>query len=329
MTLRSPAFVLAAAALGCSAPPAPVQDAGTPPAQDAGPLPTSYTGQPMLPPPAHGLQFNMGPFEVPAGGEVLMCQYGQMPPGPALEVVKYQVNMTGGSHHFVAVDSDVTAPPQAGMFDCSSQGEIFANAVGLALATQDQQDGITFPDGLAVHVPGGEVLLLQSHFFNLDPSGAAHTAYVTLNMETAVDPSAIVDHVGYIGFQNANIDVPAHGTQTISMDCIAQQPYRILGLAGHFHEHGTLFDVQQIPLGADAGSDVFQTTQWDHPQPAYFLPPSAPLAVNAGDDIRFSCSYDNTTDQPLYEGGSALTNEMCILFGYYYPSFWSSPLLCF
>jgi hypothetical protein len=315
------AFFLASVLVGCSSSP---QSASP----DAGLGAGVYNGQPLLPPPAHGYQINVGPFDIPPGGEKILCQYFQVPDQNAFAVTKYEVRMTAGSHHFLVVDTPYTTIPQQGLYDCSAEGELFSTATGLAFATQDEYDGITFPPGMGVYMKAGKVILVQTHYFNLDPNGATHQGYVTLNAETA-DPSTINQWAGYLFFDNQNLSIPPHSQTTVTKDCYANAPYRVLGLAGHFHQHGILFDVEQIPLGSSTGTSIYRTSMWDHPVPRYFTPPARPLPVGAGDDIQYSCAYENDTDQTLVFGNSAISNEMCILFGYYYPSDWSSPLLCY
>jgi hypothetical protein len=43
------------------------------------------------------------------------------------------------------------------------------------------------------------------------------------------------------------------------------------------------------------------------------------MALTAGQQIDYECNYQNTGTTTVIAGGSAATNEMCVLFGAYYP----------
>lgn len=62
---------------------------------------------------------------------------------------------------------------------------------------------------------------------------------------------------------------------------------------------------------------LYSTDTWNEP----VSPDLAPaFEVHAGDSIRYSCTFDNQTGAALSYGQSAATNEMCNIFGVFYPS---------
>jgi hypothetical protein len=42
--------------------------------------------------------------------------------------------------------------------------------------------------------------------------------------------------------------------------------------------------------------------------------------MGAGASIKWTCMYYNPTSQPMTFGDSAMTNDMCIYLGQYYPA---------
>jgi hypothetical protein len=94
------------------------------------------------------------------------------------------------------------------------------------------------------------------------------------------------------------------------MTCSMPFDTNLLSLRSHMHQWGKTFAVDSD------GTELFQTTSWSHAAPKFFDPP---LPVKAGQPIRYSCSYENTTTEPLTFGESASSNEMCALFGAFYP----------
>ena len=77
------------------------------------------------------------------------------------------------------------------------------------------------------------------------------------------------------------------------------------------HRHGTSFTA-----GA-AGQMLFEATAWTDVPARLFDPP---LALPAGTDVTFTCSYDNPGNLPLVYGESAQTDEMCIFSAQFYPA---------
>jgi len=60
---------------------------------------------------------------------------------------------------------------------------------------------------------------------------------------------------------------------------------------------------------------LYQTTNWDDPPLE-----AKSIDLAAGDQIQWSCTYNNDTGGILTFGESAATNEMCIFTGQYYPA---------
>jgi hypothetical protein len=81
--------------------------------------------------------------------------------------------------------------------------------------------------------------------------------------------------------------------------------------SGHMHRHGTSF------VATANGRTLFQSTAWSDVPPQLY---DQPLALAAGTDVTFTCSYDNPGTTPLSYGESALTDEMCILSAQFYPA---------
>jgi hypothetical protein len=86
------------------------------------------------------------------------------------------------------------------------------------------------------------------------------------------------------------------------------------------HRYGVHFKAE-----TDTGQLVYEGTDWDEPEPAHFDPP---LHIPAGSKITYTCDYDNTSNQMLTFGDSALTNEMCILSGTYFPAPDGASIIC-
>jgi hypothetical protein len=110
---------------------------------------------------------------------------------------------------------------------------------------------------------------------------------------------------------------------------------KLLQVTGHMHSRGQHFEAAVIP-GGDAGSAaddasaidaaavgdagarlLYSSDTWNEPGSLDLTPA---LQIGGGDIIRYYCTFENDTDAAFVYGQSAATNEMCNLFGVYYPS---------
>src|SRR5262249_42677621 len=101
------------------------------------------------------------------------------------------------------------------------------------------------------------------------------------------------------------------GMSSASDKCVVKNDMTLYLTTGHMHRHGVAFDATV------AGSPLYHSDTWDDPPAKIYSPGQA---VVAGQEIDWTCTYNNDTGAPLHFGNSAATNEMCILGGIFYPS---------
>jgi hypothetical protein len=243
----------------------------------------------------------MTEFTVPAGGEVYKCQNFASPFEGDAEIVGFESHMTGGSHHLLLFydPSGKDAPLE----DCSGL-EFSATPYG----TQRPDDAVTYPAGVASKIGLGFGYRLQAHYLNTTANDLV--AHVQVVLHAATDPSTIVDHAGVYFFVQPDIHVAPHSKADVSRRCRIPYDANILQTGSHMHQHATHF-VSKLN-----GDVLYETNDWDSPEPAIFAPPKA---VKAGDIVDFTCSFDNPTGDTLTFGESAAQNEMCITSAQFYP----------
>jgi hypothetical protein len=61
---------------------------------------------------------------------------------------------------------------------------------------------------------------------------------------------------------------------------------------------------------------LYKSTVWTDPPVTQW---ASGMPLTAGQQIDYECNYMNPGTTTVIAGGSALTNEMCVLFGAYYP----------
>jgi len=241
-------------------------------------------------------------FTVPPGGEVYYCQDFANPFGGVdAEVSEFESHMAVGSHHMLLFyKPGATDTPLA---TCSGL-EFAATPYG----SQQQDDSLSFPTGIAALLPGSDGLRIQSHYLNVTPNTITSSVKVTLHL---AEPGSVQYQAGVLFVIDTDIDVAPASSAVVSNDCTLPVDMNMLRASSHMHMHGTAFDATV------AGNDVYQTTAWSDPVPALFAPAKA---MKAGDPLHFQCSFTNNGTTPLTFGESALTDEMCIFTASFYPT---------
>jgi hypothetical protein len=161
---------------------------------------------------------------------------------------------------------------------------------------------------VAAFVPANQGLRLASHYLNATQNDIMAT--VQLIMRRAA-PGTVTNRAGIFFFNNVQILIPPGGPTTLSKTCTAPQDMTLLYSTGHMHQHATNLTALLN------NQNIYETNMWDSSPFQKYAPP---VQVKKGDTFTFSCTWQNNTGVPLTFGESALTNEMCIFDGQYYPN---------
>jgi hypothetical protein len=258
------------------------------------------SGDDVQAPATHTVSLAMDSFAVAPGQEVWKCQDFANPFGGDAQVVRWRSHMSRGSHHLLVSLHD--AAVNTGVTDCTG-----ANLDGQVFDSQGLDSETLYPDGIAFEVPAGSGFRLEAHYLNAED--AAFDGAVT--MEADVDDSGEPrTAAGPLLFTTGDITIPPATDTTITHTCTVAHDLSLFDAVSHMHKHGTHFV-------ASAGDRVlYETYTYDHPPRSTFDPP---IELHAGDVVTFSCSYRNTGTTTITFGQSADRDEMCALFGSYYP----------
>jgi hypothetical protein len=242
----------------------------------------------------------MDEFPVAKGEEVYKCQNFANPFGGQGDIQEFASHMSAGSHHMLLFyEADATDGP---LEDCSGL-EFQATPYG----SQQPDDSLTFPPGVAASFPSNYGIRLQAHYLNT--TADAITAKVEVDF-TMAEPGTVQQYAGVLFMVQTDIHVPPHETQTVTRDCSVPFDMNVIKASSHMHQHGINF------TSTVANQPFFDTTAWSDPVPELFSP-AKPLTN--GDPIHFACTFENAGDTTLTFGESAQTNEMCILTASFYP----------
>jgi hypothetical protein len=244
----------------------------------------------------------MGPFNVPHGADSYHCQNFKNPfGGMDVEVASFESHMTTGSHHALLF---FQPGGQNGPIEDCSGLEFFATPY----STQRPDFQVNYPDGVAALIPASQGLRINAHYVNT--TNADTTATVTMILHLA-KPGTVHDHAGTLFFSNVSLNIPPAGVSTQSASCMISPAINLLVAQSHMHHHGIGFVAT-----SGSGQMLFQSNSWSDPPAGRFQPP---IALPANTAIHWSCTYDNETGAAIHFGESAITDEMCIFAGQYYP----------
>ena len=208
-----------------------------------------------------------------------------------------------GTHHTVIELLDTPAGPDNPGYDCPQEfGQFWASGAG----TPELQ----LPAGVGLLAPAGSQLRLSLHLFNASDGTISGTSGLDVKR---MDPSDVV-HTASVDYHGPfTFAIPGNGQPYSASQNTTLSAGHIVAIFPHMHQLGTHFRAT-----LQHGSDPVQVL-WD--EDYQFLSqefsPLPEVAVQAGDVLRTTCTWENGTGSTVYWGESS-TSEMCfsILMSY-------------
>ena len=275
-----------------------------------------------LPEPEDGLQLHLGPFDVPPYFEREFFSMVSFDSGEARLIDRFEISMQSGSHHFLIYTFRDDTPAER--LPASSEVRELRDADGNyvfdtvrtmlfhvpIVGSQWPFFDFSFPPGVAMRLPTGSRLDLNSHYINR--TGETTTGEVYANLHFA-NSSEVVHEAQIFGLSNVDFTLPAGKVTTLTEEYQFRERRHIMQLMSHAHEHMLEFRVE-IAGGARDGELVYVSYDWEHPPILEFDPP---LVLERGEGFKVEATYDNWTDRDLGFGFLS-EDEMMILYGFYY-----------
>lgn len=297
---------------------------------DSGIPPLAKDGSLTLPAPEDGIQIESPTFTIPTGGDSEFCYAVTLKNEAVLNVNTFQSQYREGSHHFILFANfgdPVPGFPDGELYSCGANGEGDINPgdgdmgdFQIAYATQLNAETLKFPDGVALKLPAGTQLVLNSHYINY--TDADLTGQVRVNL-VGVPDEAVEQEANLYFWFNPIIWIEAGQSYTSYLDCGLPAGTNVVTLNTHTHELGVNFDVY-----SDIGGKrtlLHNETDWEEPGTVVYDPA---YVVSEGEKFHFECSFENPNDHAVMVGTSS-KDEMCITFGYYYPKATDRDESCF
>jgi hypothetical protein len=174
----------------------------------------------------------------------------------------------------------------------------------------NQTSDYSFPAGVALRLPASMSIDLNVHYVNRTSAPIPGEAYA--NLYTI--PAAQVQKVARtLNMPNTSISLPAGQTTTLEKTFTVSQTTTVFTLTSHMHALGTRFQIKVVG-GPRDGELVYENTDWEHPA---MLSLTQPIVLQPGQGLKSIITWNNTTNRVVTFGLQS-TDEMGIIFGYYY-----------
>ena len=266
-----------------------------------------------------GIQLSIAPFDVKPNFERELFTRKMVGNAQDIYVNRYAVKMRSGSHHFIAYNfrDKALLPALNNIRDIRNADNSVNLLTVLSMSdhvflagTQAQQQEYTFPEGVALLIPAGTSLDLNSHYVN--KTDAVMKGEARINFYT-VDKSKVQRVVQSLDLGNSNLPIPANNRVTLTKSFTFDKPRKVLTLFSHTHKLGEKF-VIKINGGSRNGEVVYTSTNWEHPDMVTF---KTPIDLQKGEGLTSEITYNNMTSKAVRFGLTS-EDEMGIIFGYYY-----------
>jgi hypothetical protein len=224
-------------------------------------------------------------------------------------VTEFEAIAPVGTHHSIlTMDTAPTIPDNPG-YPCTNPFEfaptmVYGNGIG--------GTPFDFPQGVGVQLFAGTQIQLNLHLFNTSDQVLTGSSGVQVNSVSAADV-ANVARAEIIG--PSSFTLPT-GVSTQNFSCHAKSDVSLFAFTPHMHKLGTHETFKVTAAGTNAVTLYDADYSFDAQDHALITPI---YQVHMGDAISFSCTYNNTTGQPVTFGPSS-TNEMCIGGFWFYPA---------
>jgi hypothetical protein len=255
--------------------------------------------------------------KVPSGSDMMFCTYvGE----PAKE--KYYLHDTKAvqskyGHHAILQYSLNPQPPGT-THECPAGG----------LEQQQQQiiggmgegANIQYPDNVVSEIPAGAQLMINHHWVNASEADAEVQAQIVTVPPDADRKELVVARTLVV--QSTMFSVGPKETGSASVECKLDRDVKLISALGHMHEWGKHVKGERIGSEPDVLFDYdFDPIEAIHPKVNYYEL-DEPYRIKAGDALKVSCQWDNTTQKPL-----TFPHEMCVIAAWQIGA--PSDALCF
>jgi len=265
-------------------------------------------GDEDLPPPETGFQIVTPEIEIAPGEEVTYCYYTTVPIDAVAGVKRWESHMTPGSHHLILYllgngPADGTLTEDCNFFDGGSGAPVWA------YAAQTVDAAFAMPDGVGMDIGADQRAVVQMHYLNA--SDDPIVAHVAINGETHEPGAEYIKAAPYVTY-NTQISIDPGEPGSAGGSCQVPPNAKFFLMSTHSHRFSTRTEVK------NGGEMVLESNNWEHPESQAWE--AEPFYEFTSGRLDYRCEYFNGSEQVVETGDSALTDEMCMAVGYFFPA---------
>jgi hypothetical protein len=254
------------------------------------------------------LRVTTGKYSVPPGDH-FECFYTDLKTDKELFVNGTYGSQGQGGHHITIYYA--TAPQPAGHHKCDDLEMTQWRQVG---GTGANTEGVVdLPPGVAVKVPAGQQIVIQTHYINAGGKDREVEDDITVRLLPPADVKIFAN--AYVAVDTKFKIPPRADGVARTTTCTLESDLQIITMLGHMHEWGKHYKLERLD---DKGTvvDTLIDHDWDpsyatHP-PTKRWPTESPLMLAKGTRLRQTCTWNNDTAEEM-----TFPREMCVLFTWY------------
>lgn len=194
-------------------------------------------------------------------------------------------------------------------FSCDDEGINGVRYVGVWAAGDLVR---RWPDRTGVRVAAGAHLVLQFHYHNHGGNPVVDHSRVALELASTIESPATIDSAHGFPLELPPGEPNATVSQLVPLPIAQESWARAVRI--HMHELGTHARMELV-RGTHTEC-LLDIPRWDFGWQLFYTL-DQPIALEPGDQIRISCSYDTTSRTSPVSWGLATEDEMCIGYTYF------------
>jgi hypothetical protein len=252
--------------------------------------------------------------QVGPGEQLTICNTVFLDNAEEIKVKNVRGHISGGSHHFM-VDRAPTDVPLPENTPCLG---LAGTDVTRVLIAEKPETIFKMPPGVGFTLRPYQALTTELHYFNPTEDPLDISATVEFELAEGEEAANMIEAtMVFTGNPVIALLPQSPGLVEFYMPLAGspEQPARVFALTSHTHALGVRSTIEVIrdPL-AESGELVHESLDWAEPPMDEFDPP---LLFTGTEGLLLRCEYDNTRDVPV-TFGTAVENEMCFMWLYYY-----------
>ncbi|MSQ83504.1 MAG: hypothetical protein EXR77_11555 [Myxococcales bacterium] len=291
-----------------------------------GPIDQKAKNVPAAPTADKGRQFIGPKLVIKAGEEKMLCWVADWTPDKDYMIRKFRGYQGSMGHHVVALQNTNGNYKPGEQFDCTGVAQMI-NLEPLVLPDPDvHADKPLLQEGYAVKMAKGVRIVFQSHYVNYNTKDIEIQDVARLEYAT----EANLTEVSYLIINDGLVQIAPTGETTRSMSCKVPADVKLMATLGHMHNLGKSIKIELLRPDDPAvmPKTLFNIAQWkpefrDTGPIEVFGVGNTALDLKAGDEIKVTCTWNNTTGKAV-----AFPKEMCTTVSYYFPATKQGQIMC-